>query len=262
MSSEQPVSDTNLDVSPAATPPVRSERGHLAGGWLVGVSFALIGGLVAWGLFQAYYPIFRIPAELANIEMPNSRQAAEIRAAEIKAGLLNALVVLGCVGGLVAGTMALGEACARRSWRMALVGVVGCALAGVLFGSAAGWVGHLVYHLLLIPFEGATDLQRTVLVQTAMLAVLGGGIGLTLGSLGGFGRGAWTRLLGGVLAGIFAGMVYPFVTGYFVPAAHIGYVVPRDSIGALLWLVIIAVFIGVIVPEMTMRRTCRASNDN
>lgn len=260
MSSEQPVSDTNHDVVPAATSPARTERGHLAGGWLVGVTFALIGGLAAWGLFQVYYPVFTVPAELANIEMPNSRQAAEIRAAEIKAGLLNALLVLGCIGGLVAGTMAIGEAFARRSWRIALVGVVGCAVAGALFGSAAGFVGHSVYHLLLIPFEGATDLQRTVVVQIAMLAVLGGGIGLTLGSLTGFARGAWTRLLGGVLAGIFAGMVYPFVTGYFVPAAHIGYVVPRDSTGALLWLVIIAVFIGVIVPEMTLRRTCRESN--
>ena len=262
MSSEQPVSDTNHDHSPAATSPVRSESGRLAGGWLVGVTFALIGGLAAWGLFQAYYPVFTIPAELANIEIPNSRQAAEIRAADIKAGRLNALVVLGCIGGLLSGAMAIGEACARRSWRIALVGVVGCALAGVLFGSAAGWVGHSVYQLLLIPFEGATDLQRTVVVQTAMLAVLGGGIGLTLGSLTGFARGAWTRLLGGVLAGVFAGMVYPFVMGYFVPAAHIGYVVPRDGTSALLWLVIITVFMGVIVPEMTMRRPCRASNDN
>lgn len=262
MSCDQPVSDMNHDVSPTVTPPAHPDSGHLAGGWLVGVTFALIGGLAAWGLFRTYYPVFVIPPELANIEMPNSRQAAEIRAAEIKVGLLNSLLVLGCIGALVTGAMAAGEAWAQRSWRMALVGTIGCALAGALFGMAAGWVGHSVYYLLLIPFEGATDLQRTVAVQTAMLAVLGGGIGLTLGSLAGFARGTWTRLLGGILAGLFAGMIYPIVTGYFVPAAHIGYVVPRDNMGALVWLVTIAVFVGVIVPEMTMRRTCRTGGSN
>ncbi|MDZ7615999.1 MAG: hypothetical protein U1E05_03280 [Patescibacteria group bacterium] len=234
----------------------------MAGGWPVGVLFALLGAGAAWGLFQTYHPVFRVPAELASIEMPNSRQAAEIRAAEIKAGLLNALLVLGWTGALLAGAMAAGQACARRSWRIALFGMIGCGLAGALFGALAGWAGHVVYHLLLIPFEGATDLKRTVVVQAVMLGTLCGGVGLVLGALTGFGRAMWTRLLGGVLAGISAGMVFPFVAGYFFPKTHVGYVLPRDGTGAILWLTVTAICFGLIVPELTLRRTCDARGDD
>ena len=254
MSCEQSAPNTDYGDSPATPSPAGFEKGHLAGGWLLGITFAVAGGLAAWGLFLAVYPIFSVPSELADLEMPNSQQTAELRAAELKAGLSNSLVVLGWIGALLAGAMAVGEAWARRSWRTALAGFPGCALAGALFGAAAGAVGHCVYQLLLIPFEGTTDLGGTVVVQMTMLAVLGGGIGLALGSLTGFARATWTRLLAGVLAGIFAGMVYPVVTAYFIPAVHTDYVIPRDGTGAFIWLMTTAVCLGLIIPEMKMRR--------
>jgi hypothetical protein len=255
MSCEQPDSNADHGDGPAAPSPGDPEPGQLAGTWLIEVAFGLVGGLVAWGLFQALYPIFTIPAELADIEMPNSKQSAELLIAEQEASLFNAVLILGWTGALLAGAMAAGEAWARRSWRMALAGVVGCALAGALSGGVAGWVGHTVYYWLLIPFEGTTSLRGTVVVQMTMLAVLGGGIGLAMGSLTGCARGAWTRLLAGVLAGVFAGMIYPTATAYLFPATHTDYIIPRDDTGALLWLMTTAVLLGFIIPEMKLRRT-------
>ncbi len=259
MSCEQPAPNTDCCNSPAAASAAEFEKGRLAGGCPLGITFAVAGALTAWGLFLALYPIFSVPSELADLEMPNSQQTAELRAAELKAGLSNSLVVLSWIGALLAGAMAVGEAWARRSWRTALAGCLGCAMAGALFGAVAGGIGHCVYHLLLIPFEGTTDLGGTVVVQMTMLAVLGGGIGLALGSLAGFARGTWTRLLAGVLAGIFAGMVYPVVTAYSIPAVHTDYVIPRDGTGAFIWLVITAVCLGLIIPEMKMRRVRKPS---
>lgn len=255
MSREQPVSHPDDDNSPAVPLPTAFRKDQPASGWLIGVTFALIGGLAAWGLFQAWYPVFTVPSELADIEMPNSRQAAELRAAELKADLSNSIFVVGWIGALLGGAMTVGEAWARRSWRLALAGVTGCTLGGALVGALAGWVGHSVYHLLVDPFEGTTDLRGTVFVQVAMLAVLGGGVGLLLGSAIGFARSIWTRLLAGVLAGTFAGMVYPVVTAYFLPAVHTDYVIPRGGTGALLWLVLASLFLGFIVPEMKLRRS-------
>lgn len=262
MSCEQPVSGADHGDSPAASSASSCQRGRLAGGWPIGVTFAVLGGLAAWGLFYAFHPVFVIPPELANIDMPNSQQSADIRAAEVKAGLCNALLVVGWIGASLAGAMTVGEAWARRSWKMALAGVFGCVLAGALLGAAAGWVGHVVYHLLLIPFEGTTSLQGTVMVQMAMLAVLGGSMGLILGSLGGFARGTWTRVLAGALAGVFAGMIYPVATAFLVPAAHTDYVVPRDASGAFPWLMITAVFLGLIIPGMQMQRTRKANTSS
>ncbi len=260
MSDEQPVA-TEERSEPSTTCPDTGKQTYLASGWPTGLTFALIAGLIAWGLFLRFYPIFTVPSELTDIDMPNSQQTAALRAAEKKVALTNALAVLAWTGALLAAAMAIGEAWARRSWLVATVGFLAAAVFGALFGGAAAWLGHVIYYLLLIPFEGTTSLQGTVVVQIAMLGVLGGGVGLTVGSLAGFSRSTFGYLLGGAVAGALGGMIYPVAVAFLVPAAHTDYVIPRDAAGALPWLLITALFVGIIVPQMNKGRSSQPETD-
>jgi hypothetical protein len=220
------------------------------------VVFAGLGGLLAWGLLLAFHPIFKSTGVMP--EAPPA-EVAKAEAAQQTATLYNAILVLGWSGALIAGAMAVGEGWARRSCKMACWGFVGCALAGAFFGGVAGWIGHAVYQYARPPGQAAIDLEGTVVVQMTMLAVLGGGIGLTLGSLTGQAGTTVTRLLGGVLAGVFAGMLCPVGTAYLMPVVQTEHIVPEAAGGALLWLGLTGFLLGLIIPGMKMRRTQEAA---
>jgi MFS family permease len=151
--------------------------------------------------------------------------------------------------------MAIGEGLARRSGKTVVLGFIGCALAGAVFGVLAGWAGQSVHQYAKLPNQPTIDLEGTVVVQMTMLAVLCGGIGLALGTLTARAGSAFTHLLGGVLAGVFAGMVYPIAAAYLLPTAQTEHVIPRGTGATLLWFGLTAVLLGLVVPEMKLRRT-------
>ncbi len=254
MSTEQPVSKAGGDESPALPPDFQTPRDGLASGSLSGVALAAVGSLLAWCLLLAFHPIFVPPNKLIVAE-PSLAQEAELKAASETATLYNAIVVLGWSGALIAGAMAAGEGWARRSWKTAAWGGLGCALAGAVFGGLAGWIGHSVYQYARPPGEMMIDLEGTVVVQMTMLGALGGGIGLSLGSLTGHAGTTFTRLLGGVLAGVFAGMLYPVGAAYLMPTVQTEHIVPYGGANSLLWLGLTGALLGLIVPGMKMRRT-------
>ena len=56
MSVEQPVPSVDSGDSPAPVRRTEIEGDQLAGGWLTGVTFALVGACLAWGLLLALPP--------------------------------------------------------------------------------------------------------------------------------------------------------------------------------------------------------------
>lgn len=218
----------------------------------------MVGSLFAWALIELFHPVFKVPSELM-VERPSQQQEALLAAAEFTTGLYNAALALGVAGAILAGALAMGEGWARRSWKMAIAGFLGCALAGAFFGGLAGWVGHSVFQFAKLPGALAIDLEGTVVVQMTMLAVLGAGIGLVLGSLTGEAGGLFTRVLAGALAGVLAGLVCPFATANLLPAANTENIVPQGKFAALLWLGLTGVLLGLIIPGMKLRRAASRS---
>lgn len=248
--------DLNANSGGSSAAPQRPavEHGQLASGTVTGAIFAAFGALLAWGLLIALYPVFEVPSELF-VDQPNAAQAAALQAAQDKISLRNSVFVLGLFGALLAGAMAVGEGWARRSGKMALAGFLGCGLAGALFGGFAAWAGESVCHYARLPGQPTIDLEGTVVVQMTMFAVLGGGVGLALGCLTRHVGSTFSRLLGGVLAGVFAGMVYPIAAAYLLPTAQTEQIIPRGNAATLLWFGTAAIFLGLVVPEMKIRRT-------
>ena len=248
--------DLNANAGDSSAIPQRSgvEHGQLASGTVTGVIFAAIGGLLSWGLLLALYPVFDIPSELLTGEA-SATQVTDLASAEQEVSLYNSVVVLGWFGALLAGSMAVGEGWARRSWKMALAGLLGCGLAGAWFGGLAGWTGESVSQYAKLPGELVIDMEGAVVVQMTMFAVLGGGVGLVLGCLTRRASSTFTHLLGGVLAGMFAGMVYPIAAAYVVPTAQTDRIIPQGNAATLLWFAVVSICLGLIVPEMKLRRT-------
>jgi hypothetical protein len=259
MSAEQPLDAPGAGVAPAGQESVPPRGGTLASGPWTGIFSALLGGAVVWWLVQAYDPVFGLPEEMSQLNMYSPAEKLRERdAAQKVADLHNAMAALGLFGMLVGGALALGEGVARRSLKTALAGTVLCASVGALFGSLAGLLGHFAY-LYYLPVQDVSDLAKTIRVQVVMLGVLGGGAGLGLGMLGASRRSVLTCLPAGVLGGVLAGMLYPFLTANFLPVAFTELVIPRGAGNRLLWIGLTAGLLGLTIPGLSLRRGPRKS---
>ena len=242
----------------SVTPHVATDSGRLASSAWTAITFALAGSLLAWWLIQTLHPVFAVPDELAMLlagyDPLTPEQFAEWEAARLEVSLYNSLLVLGWSGALLAGALALGEGWARRSWKMALGGCLICTLVGPVFGCLAGWTGHSVYQDLRLQNPQAIGLKGATMVQMAMMAALGAGVGLATGSLTRRISGTLSCLLGGAIAGASAGLVYPITVAFFLPRAQTEHIIPKGSLNALIWLGLIGVLLGLILPGMTARR--------
>ena len=103
-----------------------------------------------------------------------------------------------------------------------------------------------------------TELFRTILVQAAMLGTIGAGIGLGWGLLPGrLGR-LGLAVLGGILGGVFAGIVYPFAAANLLPHDLTETLIPRGTFNRLLWIGLAASFLGATIPGMKWSRGRRS----
>jgi hypothetical protein len=153
--------------------------------------------------------------------------------------------------GLVLGVaLGLGEGVARRSSRIAGIATAACAVAGVVFGGAAGLVGYLVF----VSYKPAgldAELVKTIMLQGLMLAALGGGIGLALGAVRGTMRTAALGTLGGLLAGALAAMLHTFLAAWLFPAVITEVVIPSGDTNQLAWLSLGSGLVGMVVAAST-----------
>ncbi|MCU0871217.1 MAG: hypothetical protein MUE50_02635 [Pirellulaceae bacterium] len=215
-------------------------------GPLTGCAVALLAGLLTWGILQVGFPVFNIPKELRDLPSPQPPElAAKAAQASVVAARWNATLLLAILGLSVAGSLAVAESLLRGTagsawWRGLLSGV----LAG-LCGAVAGLSASL---LLKSPqaMGGMSPLARTISVQCMGLGLLGLGIGLGVGSTG-----PWRLLLnaalGGALAGLLVGFLYPTGMGYLLPNVQTEHVVPIDRTSQLIWLVAVSLLIALVI---------------
>jgi len=226
---------------------VRSQ-GHWKSGPLMGMVLGLSGGAVTWAVLFVCYPVFQISEELANLPTPAPIEDLErAEAAMIEANGYNAVFAVGLLGAVVAATMAIGEGIAQGSIVKALIAAAACAFIGALAGCLTGWLGHVVLQACR-PVEDLTPLARTIRVQGVMLATVGAGIGLGIGVM--LGRRARTTVIcpiAGGLAGVFAGMLYPFLTAVLLPNVRTEILIPAQIGNHFLWLGLTTGLLGLTV---------------
>ena len=237
---------------------VSADRANeLATGPLVGLLIALLAGAFCWVLLETIFPVFVISERLANLPTPAPvEDLAELEMANRQAARRNAILFLGILGAVVGGSLAVGEGVLRRSGRIVLTAVlIGTAVAAV-FGGLAGLNGHMAFDFHR-PIEGLSPLAKTIRTQAAMLATFGLGIGMAVGMVSGRGRIALTCIVGGLLAGVLAGIVYPMLTAICFPGLATESVVPSQAIGRVVWIAVLTGLAGLIIPGVTRQRKSR-----
>lgn len=238
-----PAGQTRSDAQAAEAAPAPWKSGPLAG-----LLFGLLGGLVAWLVLHAGHPLFVIPEELVigKMAIPDELKGPVDRN--------NSMAVLAILGGATAAALAVGEGLCRRSWKTALAAGAGCALVGAAIGCLAGYLGFIgLEHYQ--TRQDLTELVKTLRVQSAMLAALGGGVGLGLGAL--LARrplAAIQCLVAGLVAGALAGMVYPMTCATLMPGVITEAVVPVFSPERLVWIGLFTGLVGTIIPAIACGR--------
>jgi hypothetical protein len=236
---------------------VAAHDGRLAIGPATGLLFGLMAAALSWLFLSAVYPVFVIPDELAGLP-PTApvEQLKKAMVAQQEANARNDVSFLGAYGVLLGALLAIGEGLARRSLGRTLVAGAACVSAGAVFGSLAGGLGHYLSDYC-EPLQQLSPLAKTIIVQGAMLATVGCGLGLALGVLTARARTAITCLIGGILAGALAGMLYPMLTAILLPGALTEILVPIQTGPQTLWLGLASGLMGLTIPAVARERKGR-----
>jgi hypothetical protein len=230
----------------------------LAIGPVTGLVFGLAAAALTWILLSEAYPMFMVPEELAGLPpTAPAEQLQKATAAQQEADIRNHIGLLGAYGVLLGASLALGEGLARRSLGRMLVAGVACVSAGVVFGSLAGGLGHYLFGYY-EPLRQLSPLAKTMVVEGAMLATVGCGLGLALGLLTARAGTATTCVIGGILAGALAGMLYPMLTAVFMPGETTEILIPVHTGSRTLWLGLGAGLVGLTIPAVARGRKRRA----
>lgn len=207
----------------------------------IALPVALLAGAIAWGLIEWLPPAFYVSKEydVPNLGAPPEKFAAH-RAAQNRADRFNAMIDLAIVGALLSGALALREGLARRTTRRAVFALP----LGMIAGAGGGWLGSLVYEKW-VQTAAQPELIHAVGIQTVVLVSLGLGVGLALAAVGSPPRRA---IPAGLLAGVLAGVLYPIAISLLLPATPTESIIPGDRSSGLLYVGVIAVLLGLIVP--------------
>ena len=256
--SEEPTAEVPaVNHDQAGRDRLAAQGGRLAIGPATGLLFGLVAAALFWLLLSAAYPVFMIPDELAGLP-PTApvEQLQKATAAQQEADVRNHVSVLGAYGVLLGASVAVGEGLARRSLGRILVAGAACVSAGAVFGSLAGGLGHYLFGYC-EPLRQFSPLAKTMVVQGSMLATVGCGLGLALGVLTARVGTAATCLMGGILAGAMAGMLYPMLTAILLPGVLTEILVPVETASQTLWLGLASGLVGLTIPAVARGRKRR-----
>ncbi len=241
----EPVIDPLNSLTPN-TPSGSVPQSCLRCGPLTGCAVALFAALLTWGILQVSFPAFSIPKELRNLPSPQPPDlAAKAAQASVVAARWNATLLFAIFGLTVAGFLTATESILRRAsgsawWRGLLSGMI----AG-LCGAAAGLSASLLLEFL-HAMAGISPLAKTMSFQCLGLGLFGLGVGLGVGST------VDRRLLlnaavGGALAGLLVGFLYPTGMGYLLPNTQTEHVVPIERTSQLIWLVAVSLLTAMVI---------------
>ena len=224
----QPLSGT---ISPVAETGRRLWGWALAAGVVAGI-LTWVGGEVAWGGGNSA----RSPRIIA---FPSAADHARVVRGLVRSNSVSFIqegAILGCILGLAGGLT-------RRSARAGLL----AALVGVGFGAA---VAAAAAHLLLSHYfesldPGSDSLMTPMLTHGGIWGAVGAAAGLAFG-LGAGGRRRWARcVLGGLLGGVAATIVYDIVGAMAFPLDKTSQPISATVVTRLLAQLSVAVFVAV-----------------
>lgn len=230
----QPVSDANISTkldSSADWPPSLMRL----------VLGAVITAVLGYIVLKTIYPIFEVPAELANVHEQSPPEVYE-KLDKAKYGVdgKNFSIVFGVIGAIFGASCVL-LAFGARSVKAIIVAVIGTAAMGILGVNMSNWMFN---HLRAaqgkdVVIMGITlDGMKQPIVGYALLwGLIGLGVGLGVG----FRRSSAKSLVSGIsglFGGILAAMLYVILTAQFSRGANMNRVFPLDEPGQAIWLVL------------------------
>jgi hypothetical protein len=204
----------------------------------------LLAGLLAWGYLQFRQPYFTVPEQYHIRSLGESQERwTAFHAQQQRVDRLNAPLDFAVLGGL----LSLAFAMTRSACCSLPVRVCAAVPVGMLLGGAAGFLGCIA-HQTLTPYEMYPTVADTVKVQSILLGLFGAGVGSAAGL---FHRPPKTVLqcaVAGLVAGILAGMMFPLIASFVLPAANVQPLIPPQPVPQLLWLGFSCILLGLIVP--------------
>jgi hypothetical protein len=224
-----------------------------------GLATALLAGLATWGILQATGPVFVIPEEFAHLPAPApADKLLELDQAMTIANRSNATLALGLFGLLLGALLATAEAASRhRAGTAILKGLLAGVVAG-LAGAVGGFAGSEAFTQT-VQVTDWSPLAKTIAIQVGVLGLLGFGVGVGVGLPYAKGRLPIHGIVGAVLGGVLAGIIYPAVVGYLLPTVDTEMLVPGNRGGRLPWLLLTAGLIGLVATGLGKSRRTKAS---
>lgn len=205
--------------------------------WAWALGAALLAGILASAVGESVHGRFEaefVPPpgfdKLGPYEQSDLRSRG-LRAAMVQAGIQNAILAYGVLGGVLGLTLGVAGGRSRGFWRTGVVpGVLGGVLGTALGASGAVAAGWMFFRLAL----DDTGITPPLSAHLALLGMIGAGGGLALG-LGHGGKGAAIRgLLGGLFGGLAGAFVYEFTAANLDPLMRNEAPVPPDRIARVL----------------------------
>lgn len=229
----------------------------VASGALVGLMAGLLGGLLIWLFYRAYFPVFQIPSQFLMLSVfASAEEVAAAQAAIAKATMQNAMLLLAVWGTVLTIAVSLYEFLCRRSWRKAVIGLVVGGLIAAAVSCLGGVLGTIVYGYLKGTAESSPT-TRTLITHAAMLALLGGGVGVAFGTVLGGRRAMVSCGAYGFLAGVLSGILWPILAASVLTRSRVDLVVPTESEVALFWIVASSILIGLLVISGARNAACQ-----
>jgi hypothetical protein len=223
---------------------------------MASVGLAILGGIVVWAILQASFPRMKLPREFEEHHdtPPDVREAAKIY--QKKMAIVNSTFAMGVFGVVLGGMAALAWLGKQRSKLLGLLAALAAALISGGFGWLAGYAGAAIFEK---ARASGTDLELTsnLMMHTAMLSIVGGGVGLAVGALM---IRTWKAVAGalvaGSAAGFLAGAAYVTLAALLILSARTHLIIPGDPQQIfhperILWIGLTALLTGWIIAAFT-----------
>jgi hypothetical protein len=220
-----------------------------------GLIWPMLASLVVWGVLEKSLPVFQLPPELRELTGNVSGELSDRMRMEMPVVEANnakfSLAILAFSLGL---TLTVAELQVRRQTPRALIvgpvaGFVAAAIA-VLAGTA----GAALMDSVRLPDH---RLVKTMILQCAMLGVLGLGVGVAMAAML-FRASLWKNCIAGcLLGGLLAAFLFPILAAVLMPRMNTEFLIPEPGVGRLLWVGLPASLIGLSVTGLGKERPHR-----
>lgn len=206
---------------------------------VVGLVIGVVCGLATWGVVQATFPAFAVPAEfhIEGIGAPVERHQAFAKQQDI-VDRRHLMLYLAVLGALLSGTL-------RVAWDRSLPLAAVAATNGLIGGALAGTL-TATYFVTTRNQGGQGDLLHPFLRQLLVGVPFGAWIGLRMPAgrgLAAMGRG----LFAGALGGLVFSALYVLLVAIGLPEANTESLLPEEAVTRLLWLVTLGGTIGLAI---------------